>query len=202
MTFPSISQLDNNMPQLSATEYRLLVEHSPVMIWRADKTKKCDYFNAVWLDFTGRTMHQEFGDGWAEGVHPDDFERCLKIYISSFDLRIPFEMEYRLRRYDGVYRWIFDRGVPYGDDRGEFLGYIGSCVDVTARVEAQRALHDTAQAELSLLRGLLSICGYCKRIRNDGRWEPVETFVQERSQAEFSETICPQCIGRALPLER
>ena len=121
---------------LAAAEYRLLVEHSPVMIWRSDRDNKCDYFNRVWLAFTGRTMAQESGDGWAEGVHPEDLDRCFKIYVSNFDLRRPFEMEYRLRRHDGEYRWIFDRGVPCTDDRGEFLGYIGSCIDITDRREA------------------------------------------------------------------
>src|SRR5688572_32416490 len=125
--------------KLTGIEYRLLIEHSPVMIWRSDRSKLCDYFNRVWLDFTGRTMEQEVGNGWAEGVHPDDFDRCLNIYVFSFDLRLPFEMEYRLKRYDGAYRWIFDRGVPYTDDSGEFMGYIGSCVDVHERVEAERA---------------------------------------------------------------
>lgn len=122
---------------LTATEYRLLVDHSPVMIWRANRDKKCDYFNRVWLEFTGRTMAQELGDGWAEGVHPEDRDRCFEIYTSSFDRRLPFEMEYRLRRHDGAYRWIFDRGVPYPDDPREFLGYVGSCVDVTDRREAE-----------------------------------------------------------------
>jgi len=125
-------------PHLTASEYRLLVEHSPVLIWRADVNKKCDYFNQVWLEFTGRTLEQELGDGWAEGVHPDDLDRCFKIYVSSFDQRQPFEMEYRLKRHDGAYRWIFDRGVPYWDDHDEFLGYIGSCIDVTERREAEQ----------------------------------------------------------------
>ena len=126
-----------SLEHLTAIEYRLLVEHSPVMIWRADLNKKCDYFNHTWLEFTGRTLAEEAGDGWATGVHPDDLERCFEIYVSHFDQRAPFEMEYRLKRHDGVYRWIFDRGVPYTDDHGEFLGYIGSCVDVTERMEAE-----------------------------------------------------------------
>src|SRR5690348_5304765 len=120
--------------QLTAIEYRLLVEHSPVMIWRADVNKKCDYFNHTWLEFTGRALAEETGDGWATGVHPDDLARCFDIYVSNFDQRVPFEMEYRLKRHDGVYRWILDRGVPYRDDHGSFLGFIGSCVDVTERI--------------------------------------------------------------------
>ena len=139
---------------LTAIEYRLLVEHSPVLIWRADLNKKCDYFNKVWLDFTGRAFEQELGDGWAEGVHPDDLDRCFKIYVTNFDARQPFEMEYRLKRHDGVYRWIFDRGVPYTDDHGEFLGYIGSCVDVTERREGEQAKLDRAaeQAAFAAVR--------------------------------------------------
>ena len=125
-------------PHLTGIEYRLLVEHSPVLIWRANVDKKCDYFNKVWLDFTGRTLEQELGDGWAEGVHPEDLDRCFQIYVTNFDARLPFEMEYRLKRHDGAWRWIFDRGVPYTDDNGEFLGYIGSCVDVTERREAEQ----------------------------------------------------------------
>jgi len=125
-------------PHLTGIEYRLLVEHSPVLIWRADVNKKCDYFNKVWLEFTGRTLEQELGDGWAEGVHPEDLDRCFQIYVTNFDARLPFEMEYRLKRNDGAWRWIFDRGVPYTDDNGEFLGYIGSCVDVTDRREAEQ----------------------------------------------------------------
>ena len=130
--------------QLTAIEYRLLVEHSPVMIWRADLNKKCDYFNNTWLEFTGRTLAEEAGDGWATGVHPDDLERCFNTYVSHFDRRVPFEMEYRLKRHDGVHRWIFDRGVPYTDDHGRFLGYIGSCVDVTERIEAEARSRELA----------------------------------------------------------
>ena len=122
---------------LSATEYRLLVEHSPVMSWRSGLDAKCNFFNETWLDFTGRTLEQEFGDGWTKGVHPEDFDRCMSYYLDHFRQRKEFELEYRLRRYDGEYRWIFDRGVPCDDDAGEFAGFVGSCVDVHERRMAQ-----------------------------------------------------------------
>lgn len=138
--------------QLTATEYRLLVENSPVMLWRAELDAKCDYFNDTWLAFTGRTMEQENGDGWTEGVHADDLQRCLDHYMDHFKRRQPFEMEYRLRRHDGVFRWILDRGVPYADDRGEFGGFIGSCVDVDERRRAQDAREKHDQEQLALAR--------------------------------------------------
>ena len=137
---------------LSATEYRLLVEHSPVMVWRAGLDAKCDYFNATWLEFTGRTLQQEMGDGWAEGVHPEDLQRCVSYYLDHFERRAAFEMEYRLLRHDGVYRWIFDRGVPFADDTGAFAGFIGSCVDVDERRTAQEAQQRQNQEQLALAR--------------------------------------------------
>ncbi|HRF97293.1 MAG TPA: PAS domain-containing protein, partial [Aggregatilineales bacterium] len=88
--------------------------------------KLCNFFNDVWLNFTGKTFEQEYGNGWAEGVHPDDFDRCLQIYTTSFDAREQFHMDYRLLRHDGEYRWILDHGVPRFGADGEFLGYIGS----------------------------------------------------------------------------
>lgn len=125
---------------LTADEYRVIVEHSPVLIWRSGLDAKCDYFNETWLEFTGRTMEQESGDGWAEGVHPDDFQRCLDIYLGHFERRLPFEMEYRLKRHDGVYRWILDRGAPFKDAAGSFAGFIGSCIDVDDKRRAQEEL--------------------------------------------------------------
>lgn len=137
---------------LTFEEYRLLVRHSPVMIWRSGPDAKCDYFNKTWLEFTGRTIEQEMGDRWAEGVHPDDLERCVSHYLDHFGRREPFEMEYRLRRHDGVYRWIFDRGVPFVDDHGTFAGFIGSCVDVDDRRRAQDAEQQRSQQQLALAR--------------------------------------------------
>lgn len=121
---------------LTFNEYRALVEASPVMLWRAGTDARCNYFNETWLAFTGRTQEQEVGNGWAEGVHPDDFESCLAHYLDNFRAQTAFEMEYRLRRHDGVYRWIFDRGVPF-QVSGEFAGFIGSCVDVHERRDAE-----------------------------------------------------------------
>jgi PAS domain S-box-containing protein len=122
------------------------------MIWRAGLDAKCDYFNETWLAFTGRTMEQEMGDGWAEGVHPEDFDRCVRHYLDHFHRHEAFEMEYRLRRHDGEWRWIFDRGVPFTDDGGAFAGFIGSCVDVHERRAAQEAEQQHNQEQLALAR--------------------------------------------------
>jgi PAS domain S-box-containing protein len=137
---------------LSATEYRLLVENSPVLIWRSGLDAQCDYFNETWLEFTGRSLQQEIGAGWTEGVHPEDFDWCVALYLDHFERRVPFEMEYRLRRSDGEYRLIFDRGVPFADDSGAFAGYIGSCVDVHARRLAQDAEARQREKQLALAR--------------------------------------------------
>ncbi|HLX30524.1 MAG TPA: PAS domain-containing sensor histidine kinase [Casimicrobiaceae bacterium] len=137
---------------LTSTEYRLLVQNSPVMIWRSGRDAKCDYFNETWLAFTGRTLEQEMGNGWAEGVHPDDMDRCVAHYLDHFHRHRPFEMEYRLRRYDDTYRWIFDRGVPFSDDTGTFAGFIGSCVDVHERRMAQEAQQQHNREQLALAR--------------------------------------------------
>src|SRR5262245_43818012 len=109
--------------QLSQIEYQLLVEQAPIMIWRTNTTAECDYFNDRWLRFRGRYIEQECGNQWTEGVHPDDLQRCLSTYLDAFENRKSFEMEYRLQRHDGVYRWILDRGVPFFGDDSEFRGY-------------------------------------------------------------------------------
>ena len=106
------------------------VASAPVMIWSSGPDKRCDWFNESWLAFTGRTLEQELGDGWLEGVHPQDRERYVDVYVRAFDARQPFTMEYRLRHRDGTYRRILDEGVPRSIE-GRFYGYIGSAVDVT-----------------------------------------------------------------------
>lgn len=111
--------------------YLKIFEDFPALIWRSRLDKLCDYFNRTWLEFTGRTMEQEFGYGWAEGVHPEDFDRCVEIYVNSFEKREAFLMEYRMKNKHGEYCWIRDFGRPFYDLDNTFLGYIGSCYDIT-----------------------------------------------------------------------
>lgn len=113
----------------SEERFRSIANATPVMIWLSGLDTLCFWFNEGWLAFTGRTMAQELGNGWAEGVHPDDFQRCVDIYLRHFEQRQPFQMEYRLMHHSGMYRWIHDSGTPRFDAGGEFLGFIGSCVD-------------------------------------------------------------------------
>src|SRR4051812_17678670 len=110
--------------------FRQAMDAVPAMIWVAARDKNCIWFNRRWLEFTGRRLEQELGQGWAEGVHRDDLDRCMSVYIRSFDARTPFRMEYRLRRHDGQFRWIEDAGIPRYEEDGTFLGYIGSCTDI------------------------------------------------------------------------
>jgi len=185
---------------LTLSEYQALIEQAPILIWRANTDALCDYFNDRWLTFRGRTMEQEYGNGWTEGVHPEDFDRCLKIFLDSFEKRKVFEMEYRLMQHDGVYRWIFDRGVPYQKDKGGFAGYIGSCIDVTQRVEAQEALKFKLEEELRILKGIIPICMHCKEIRDDkGYWNQLEKYISEHSEVQFSHGICDKCLKKYYP---
>jgi PAS domain S-box-containing protein len=133
--------------QESDERFRLVANAAPLLIWMSGADKLCTFFSQAWLDFTGRTMDQEAGEGWSSGIHPDDLERCLRIYSGAFDAGVKFEMEYRLRRFDGKYRWVVDIGVPRFESNGAFLGYIGSCVDVTDR--------KLTEASLEMLSGRL-----------------------------------------------
>jgi PAS domain S-box-containing protein len=134
----------------SEARFGYMADAAPVLIWMAGTDKLCTYFNQPWLQFTGRALEQELGNGWAEGLHPEDLQRCLKIYAESFDARREFRMEYRLRRQDGEYRWLLDHGIPrFAEQR--FLGYIGSCVDITILKEAESAMqgaHDRLEQQV------------------------------------------------------
>ncbi len=122
------------------TRFRLMADHAPVLLWMAGTDGLCHFFNQGWLAFTGRTLAEELGNGWAEGVHPEDFQRCMATYLDAFVEKRTFAMEYRLRRHDGEFRWIYDQGTPRFETNGSFAGYIGSCIDVTEQRKAQDVL--------------------------------------------------------------
>ncbi len=130
----------------SEQRFRVITDASPIMVWMSGTDKLCYYFNKGWLDFVGRTLEQESGNGWAENVHPDDFDRCLQIYVTNFDARRPFEMEYRLRHHTGEYRWILDRGVPRYAPDGMFEGYVGGCLDIHNQKEAAEKIRIANEA--------------------------------------------------------
>jgi PAS domain S-box-containing protein len=132
----------------SEARFRLVADSAPVMIWMSGTDKLCTYFNKPWLDFTGRSLDRELGNGWAEGVDPEDLQKCLDTYIQSFDRREAFRMEYRLRRHDGEFRRVFDIGVPRFNPDRSFAGYIGSCIDVTETRGAEEQLRH-AQEDLA-----------------------------------------------------
>ena len=123
--------------QESEELYRSVTDQGQALIWLAGLDKGCYYFNQPWLNFTGRSLQQEFGNGWAEGVHPDDLQRCLDVYLKAFDLRESFSMTYRLRHHDGQYRWILDDGAPRYDSQNQFVGFVGHCLDITEGKQAE-----------------------------------------------------------------
>ncbi len=120
--------------------FRHMADTAPVMIWMSGVDGMCFWFNKPWLAFTGRSLEEESGEGWARDVHPDDRQRCLDAYWSAFREKRPFKMEYRLRRHDGVFRWVLDHGVPRHARDGAFIGFIGSCIDITRRRETEDKL--------------------------------------------------------------
>lgn len=132
--------------------FRLLADHAPVMLWMSGLDGSCEFFNSTWLRFTGRSLEQERGTGWAEGVHPDDFQDCMDHYLAAFVARAAFRIEYRLRRSDGQFRWILDQGTPRYGPTGLFEGFIGSCVDITDMQSAAEALRARTSALAAALR--------------------------------------------------
>ena len=130
----------------SESRFRTVADSAPVLIWMSGADKRCTFFNQPWLQFTGRTAAEELGDGWTQGVHSDDLPGCLKGYSEAFNLRKPFVLQYRLRRHDGEYRWILDNGVPLYDAAGAFVGYIGSCSDVTERLQTEERFRQVFEA--------------------------------------------------------
>jgi PAS domain S-box-containing protein len=147
-------QLEATLRETEA-RFQMMADTAPVMIWMSGVDKLCNFFNKGWLAFTGRTMAQELGNGWVEGVHPEDLARCIYIHTSSFDARSPFVMEYRLRRFDGEYRWVLDTGMPRFAGDGSFAGFIGSSIDISECKQTKLALQQQAE-ELTCLNTILT----------------------------------------------
>jgi len=147
----SLAELGQAQASLQESEqsFRTLSNSGEALIWTSGPDMLCDYFNEPWLTFTGRTLEQELGNGWAEGVHPDDLARCLDVYVQAFDRRESFSMDYRLHHASGDYRWLVDRGTPRHDSQGRFLGYIGHCLDITQqKIDAENLRSHGLELEL------------------------------------------------------
>ncbi len=159
----------------SEERFRLVANSAPVLIWMSGTDKLCNFFNQCWLDFTGRKIEDELGEGWVSSVHPEDVQRCLGTYSASFNARVDFEMEYRLRRFDGEYRWMVDYGVPRFESDGTFCGYIGSCVDITERKSSAESLQ--------------ALTGRLIHIQEEER-----TRIARELHDDFSQRLALQCI--------
>ncbi len=150
----------------SEERLRFISDLSPAMIWATDIDKQCIWVNKTWLDFTGRSMAEELGQGWTTGIHPDDLDACTANYVSDFEARKPFFLEYRFRRHDGQLRWVLDAGNPRFDDDGEFRGYVGTCLDITERKQARLEL-ELFETFFSLSHDMMAITGqdgYFRRV--------------------------------------
>jgi PAS domain S-box-containing protein len=195
----------------SERRFRDIADNAPVLIWIAGPDSKCEFFNKVWLEFTGRTFSQEYGDGWVEGVHPDDLERCMSTYLASVAARRKFEIDYRLRRHDGEYRWILDRGVPRFATNGEFVGFIGSAIDVTERRQQESALRVNEERYRAVVESQTElVCrftpdlkltfvneAYC-RLHGKRRAALLGTRLLAHLTAETRELVAT-CVSQALP---
>ncbi len=184
---------------LSEAFYQQLIEQSPVFIWRANAKGRFDFHNKYWFDFTGN-MNLPQQEAVRRTIHPEDLKRCTTIFQRALSHQEEFQLEYRLRRHDGVYRWISDRGIPVKKQNGEFAGFIGVGVDVTDRVEWEEIIYNSQMTELQKLQELLPICAHCKKIRDDkGYWNQIETYLMDHAELRFTHALCPQCMERFYP---
>ena len=147
----------------SEQRFRSTANSAPVLIWMSGSDKRCTWFNQRWLDFVGRDMQQELGDGWCDNLHPADFDRALDTYHAAFDARRTYEMEFRLQRGDGSWRWLLERGTPNIGPTGEFEGYIGTCIDITEHRETVEQLRESRARFKTLTESLPQMIWTCLR---------------------------------------
>lgn len=178
-----ISRLEEKQKLRESEELFNSIANTSPPIWLAGLDKGCYWFNESWLQFRGRTLEEEQGNGWAEGVHPDDLKHCFKIFTEHFDKRESFLMEYRLKRYDGMYRWVMDRGKPRYSKDGIFLGFIGSCIDNTDLRTAEAILKNTEEEYAMFFNNAMDLfCiantdGYFMRLNK--QWESTLGYTLE-----------------------
>lgn len=155
----------------SENRFKIIANTAPVMLWMSDSEMVTTFLNKSWLTYTGRTLEQELGDGWLEGVHPEDTEYCREVFTNAFYRQEAFYMEYRIRRHDGVYRWIADTGIPRIDNNGVFLGHIGRCVDIDEQKQLnERLTKSEARLRIAALSGELGTWDY-NPITKDLYWD-------------------------------
>ena len=179
-----------NQLQESEQRFQMLANTAPVLIWLSDTSRQCTWFNKGWLDFTGRSLQQETGTGWTEAVHPEDLPACLATWNGSFETRHSFQMEYRLKRADGEYRWIADHGVPRWDAAGEFCGYIGSCTDITERKLIEGRMTESEEQ----FRAVVECSPYMTVIHCDGRF----LYLNPAALARFGAQSRQELVGTAV----
>jgi PAS domain S-box-containing protein len=177
----------------SEARFQMMADTAPVLIWMTGTDGLCNYFNKPWLEFTGRSMEQEVGMGWLEGVYPDDVQGCLDGFLPAFHARKPFRMEYRLKRADGEYRWVIESGIPRYTGDGEFAGYIGSNIDITdlKRVEQERERLRQAQSELAHINRVTTMGELAASIAHE--------IKQPISAAHTNAKTCLRWLGRDQP---
>ncbi|HEV8441923.1 MAG TPA: PAS domain S-box protein [Steroidobacteraceae bacterium] len=147
----------------SEQRFRTTANAAPVLIWMSGPDRRCTWFNQRWLDFVGRAIEKELGDGWCDNLHPADFDRVLDTYHAAFDARRTYEMEYRLQRDDGAWRWLLERGTPNIGPGGDFEGFIGTCVDITEQRETVEALRESRARFKTLTESLPQMIWTCTR---------------------------------------
>ncbi len=176
----------------SNVRFNTLAGSQSVLIWESGVDKLCSYFNPTWMSYTGRTLEQELGNGWLQGVHPDDLERCIRTYTEAFDERQEFSMEYRLRRANGAYGWILDHGSPKYHDH-KFIGYLGSCVDISQNKNYENILRESEEKYRFALEG--SNLGEwdwnlkSNEIKRNARWAEMLGYTPEELEKTLQQGI-------------
>ena len=185
----------------SESRFRIVADSAPVLIWMSGVDRLCTFFNKPWLEFTGRTAEQEMGNGWADGVHADELDPCMNIYSAAFDSRERFSMEYRLRRYDGEYRWVLDEGVPRFSKGGRFEGYIGFLRYLLSSEYAalKDRIHFLENVSDGQLKTLYQSCSaFVTMSEHEGFCVPlVEAMICDTPIVAYSSTAIPYTLGDA-----